>query len=352
MQERRVRVLEIGAEGGSFELDAVVDEQGKAQGFYPWTGGAHGYEAVFGEEPAPRIALGPVSWPAVLETYLRPNLWLEHHPFLVHPCLAELVEAELPEASEEARARWQPWVRVARFGAEILQAYRGEHCLHPFIGLAFSSAAPRALRVMTVGINAYVSEKDWNHQDPGWFGGWFRAERHRFDRTVSRDAATVTKMLAGTSLFPNRAFSDKENIFHTNAVKAYLREAEGKRADQVSAEEFERHLPTWHAELDIMAKYGVLPHVVLVFGRPFWDTAWRTFSPRTKPRFEHFEVVGFENASGEGRHHANLIEVEGAAGRQSLALLGLRHPAARAASKATPEWVLSRPDVRELLCLP
>lgn len=82
-----------------------------------------------------------------------------------------------------------------------------------------------------------------------------------------------------------------------------------------------RHAPTWHAELDIMAKHGVLPHVIIVFGRPFWDWAWQAY----------------------------LIDVEGAGVRHKLALLGVRHPAARASSKSTPEWLLSLPDVRRLL---
>ena len=46
---------------------------------------------------------------------------------------------------------------------------------------------------------------------------------------------------------------------------------------------------------------------------------------------------GFVNARGEERHFANRIEVEGVDGKHTLALLAVRHPAARATNKATPE---------------
>lgn len=101
-----------------------------------------------------------------------------------------------------------------------------------------------------------------------------------------------------------------------------------------------------------MAEHGVLPHVVVVFGRPFWEWAWKAFHPEKKPAFEHLTVHSFVSAGGDGHHHANRIEVEGSGGKHMLALLCVRHPAARATSKATPEWVLSCAGVRELLGLP
>jgi hypothetical protein len=240
---------------------------------------------------------------------------------------------------------------VSLLGTEILGVYDArEYRIHPFIGQAYEDADAGALRVMTIGINAYLNPADWPNQNPTWFAGWFKEGTYAFDRAVARDAATIANALtANSALYSDLAFRGKDGIFHTNAIKTYLPESIGKRSDQVSPQEYLRHVPTWHAELDILAKHGVLPHVVIVFGRPFWDWAWQAFHPRYRPNFAHVKVHGFEPASGEGLHYANLIDIEDAGGRHSLALLGVRHPAARASSKATPEWVLSLADVRTLL---
>lgn len=243
-------------------------------------------------------------------------------------------------------------MRSSLFHAEIRELYGRENGIQPFIGDTFASGEPSALRVMTIGINAYLSEDDWSRQNPEWFSGWFREGRHRFDRTVAADAATVANALvAEPSPFAGLTYRGKESIFHTNAVKVYMPESSGKRSDQVERRDYERCVPTWHAELDTMAKHGVLPHVILVFGRPFWEWAWQAFHPTTRPRFAHLEVHELRSAPGPGHHFANRGEIEGAGGRHTFALLGLRHPAARATSKASPEWLLSLPALRALLGL-
>lgn len=241
---------------------------------------------------------------------------------------------------------------ASEFRADIREAYARENCIVPFIGDLFASGDPRTLRVMTIGINAYLSVGDWAQQNPTWFSGWFKDGRHKFDRTVAADAGTIASLLiAKSSYFAGMEYRGKENIFHTDAVKVFMPESSGKTSDQVTRQDFEAHVPTWHAELDIMAKHGVLPHVVLVFGRPFWEWAWQAFHPKTKPSFTCLKVHAFTSASGDGHHYANRVEVEGAAGRQPVALMTVRHPAARASSKATTDWLLSLPDVRELLGL-
>lgn len=353
MSKRRVRVLEIGAEGGGFELDAEIDDQSAPLGFFAWEGGPHGFENAFDEQPASSVAHGPLTWSAVLETYLRPHGWLEQYPQVLHPSIAQLVREELPHASADGRARWETALRAATFRETILRAYRRAECINPFIGDAFAGGVPNALRVMTVGLNAYLSEADWPKQNPDWFAGWFRDGTHKFDRTVATDAGDIARALIDRSPhFSGLTFDGRTNFFHTNAVKAYLREADGKRSDQVTQAHFQAHVATWHAELDAMAQHGVLPHVIIVFGQPFWERAWQAFYPEKKPAFSHLRVHGFVSAGGEGHPHANRVEVEGGRGKHPLALLGVRHPAARATSKATPDWLLSQPGVRELFGLP
>jgi len=264
---------------------------------------------------------------------------------------AEL-RAELTHATGRGLARWSAKVNAATFRPSVLRAYAEPNRIHPFIGESFASGDPGALRVMTIGINAYLSEADWANQNPEWFAGWFRDGTHRFDRTVAADAAMIARAISDCSPhFSGVAFEGNANIFHTNAVKEYVPEAAGKRSDQVGAQHFEDHAATWHAELDVMARHGVLPHVVIVFGRPFWERAWQAFHPKTKPAFKHLALHDIVTARGEGHDHASRIEVEGTAGKHSLALLGLRHPAARSTSKSTPEWLLSCSDVREVLGL-
>lgn len=240
---------------------------------------------------------------------------------------------------------------MSPLGTEILRLYDAfENPIHPSIGQTFERADKGGLRVMTLGINAYLSPKDWPNQKPTWFASWFIEGTNPFDRGVARDAATIANALTTNSeLYSDLAFRGKDSIFHTNAVKSYVPEAIGKRSDQISPQDYLRHLDAWHAELDILAKHGVLPHVVVVFGRTFWEWAWQAFHPRYRPDSTYVKVHTFAPAKGEALHHANLIDLEDAGGRHNLALLGVRHPAARAASKATPEWILSLPDVRKLL---
>lgn len=122
MSAGRIRVLEIGAEGARFELDAELDDDGNARSFFVWTGGPHGFEELLEEAPEPRVAHGPTTWPDVLETWLGPHQWLELFPLLIHPSVAELVRTELPHASEEARARWSNALKPAMFRARGLRA--------------------------------------------------------------------------------------------------------------------------------------------------------------------------------------------------------------------------------------
>lgn len=241
--------------------------------------------------------------------------------------------------------------RVDTLRAEILREYDArESAINPFIGRAFEDAEAGALRVMTIGINAYLNSADWQNQKPGWFAAWFDEGKHPFDRAVARDASTVaSSLVADSRLFPGLAFRGKASIFHTNAIKTYLPEAIGKRSDQISPQRYVGHRATWHAEFEIMARHGVLPHVVIVFGRPFWEWAWQAFHRQYRPASTGITVRRFTPASGDGLHYANLVDLEGAGGSHPLALLGVRHPSARATSKASPEWLLSLPDVRRLL---
>jgi hypothetical protein len=212
--------------------------------------------------------------------------------------------------------------------------------IRPFIGSAFT--APRAddLRVMAIGINAYVGGPYLESISPTEFERWFAQGSYRFQRAVFRDVS----LLAGAvtrpgSCLAGRAYRSRESIFHTNAIKAYLPEARGKRADQLAPSDFEPYVVPWHEELDAMAERGVLPHVVVIFGRLFWETAWRTFHAAEGARHQHLKVLSYETRIP---HHLAVIEVEGAAGRHPLLLVEVRHPAAR--RKESPKWLIGHAE--------
>ncbi len=59
--------------------------------------------------------------------------------------------------------------------------------IHPFVGGASRGGSADVLRVMGVGINAYVSAKDWPRRSPGWFASWFAPPRDRYQRGLWRD---------------------------------------------------------------------------------------------------------------------------------------------------------------------
>jgi uncharacterized protein (DUF433 family) len=345
----RVTVLEIACEGGGFDLEAVLDERGNARAFFTSTGGPNGHDDFFGEEPSATVDHGPMSWSEVLERHLRPNNWLEFYPQRVHPSIAALVRKELALASADGKARWSSAL-AQTFRQDVFNAYKREHCIHPHIGELFASGAPGALRLMAIGINAYVSEADWPSVRPDDHADWFRDGRYPFHREVARDTEFIARaLLAEAEPFSGLTYQGTANIFQTNAVKVYVRESEGKRSDQLDRAHFEPHVATWLAELDLMAQHGLLPHVITVFGRPFWEWAWQAFHPRFRPTFKHMAVHSFTTAAGEGKHFANRIEVETASGKQTIALLAVRHPSARSNSKGQPQWLVAQPDVRALL---
>jgi len=293
-----------------------------------------------------------MSWSEVLERHLRPNNWLEFYPQRVHASIAALVRKELAQASVDGKARWSSAL-AQTFRQDVIIAYKREYCIHPHIGELFASGAPGALRLMAIGINAYVSEADWPSVRPDDHADWFRDGRYPFHREVARDTEFIARaLLAEAEPFSGLTYEGKGNIFQTNAVKVYVRESEGKRSDQLDRAHFEPHVATWLAELDLMAQHGVLPHVITVFGRPFWEWAWQAFHPSFRPAFKHMAVHSFATAAGEGKHFANRIEVETASGKQTIALLAVRHPSARSNSKGQPEWLVAQPDVRALLSVP
>lgn len=100
-----------------------------------------------------------------------------------------------------------------------------------------------------------------------------------------------------------------------------------------------------------MAQHGALPHLLVVFGEPPWETAWQAFCPSPTGTKSGLVVTSYRNPAGAAHHHANLIGVGLDGGRHDLLLVRLRHPSGRT-PKGSPSWLLKQADFRGLVGLP
>lgn len=240
---------------------------------------------------------------------------------------------------------------VEPFVEQIYRIYDcNPNCFYPYVGAAFAHPNDADLRVMGVGINAHSQEKDLASLRPEHYAQWFEQKKWRYQKGVWRDVGDLGARVTGDAfLFAGRVFRDAGSIFLTNAVKVYVRDSEGKRADQLRDGRFEEHLGQWHEELDAMADAGALPHVIVIIGKPFWRLACASFAERNQARrFKHFSV-GRQGGAEDARasHFVNRLVVESRRGRQDLLLLRLRHPAART-RLCSPAWLFEQDDFRRV----
>lgn len=218
--------------------------------------------------------------------------------------------------------------------------------IHPFIGAAFETPAADDLRIMAMGINSYVDENHEGVAPPHWFADWFRTRKYRYQTSMGRSldflGNTITKMPFDLA---TKRYRGAESVYLTNAVKVYVPQREGKRADQISEGLYERHLGQWHDELDVMAESNVLPQVLAIVGRPFWSFACQAF--RSPVPFASLRVRASHPCADECRDHVNALTLETPHGVHEMLLVRLRHPAART-KVGSVEWLLSQPDFLEI----
>lgn len=220
---------------------------------------------------------------------------------------------------------------------------RDNHIL-PFVGAAFERPTPDQARVVVVGINSYVSPKDWDKINPNWFAGWFEQSSHRFYKSVKKQAVNLAAALVERSeSLRGKKLVWPGSFYATNAIKTYLPEAEGKRADQVQPEMFTEHATTWRGELDLMAQHEALPHLIVLFGEPFWKHAWSAFRPPHADNYKHLRVLEYRHTDGPSLHHVNRLRLGGANGEQTTLLVRLRHPSSRT-KRGSVSWLLGQDD--------
>jgi hypothetical protein len=212
------------------------------------------------------------------------------------------------------------------------------HPIHPFIGEAFLEPSDVKLRVMVVGINAYVDPQHEAITLPDAFAEWFRSGRYRYQKRLARELdALMTGMVARWPFLASRTVLGKESLYVTNAIKTYVPTARGKRADQIEERNYEEHLPVWFQELEVLAEHRAFPDVVVIVGAPFWQRACATFAEPSK--LTGVEVEARRRIAGPGSAHALEVDVRTKAGVRTVPVMRLRHPAART-SKGSPTWLL------------
>jgi hypothetical protein len=281
-------------------------------------------------------------------------------------CCDKLAQSDVHVLTESC---WCAHIRtIARYGqrqeeamgdfAATIQAVYAQHpagCslqhapIEPFMGRAFRESRTDDLRVLAIGVTAYVDDHEWSSRlpSPKAFSGWFEKEMRRFQACVARDVATIGEEFRRRApYFSGLSWQGKDSVYVTNFVKSFVRTSVGKREGQLADRDIAAYASTWRAELKAMAAHDVLPHVVIVYSRRIWDHVWPAFrEPRAGGSLE---VTEYRALLEEPQHRVNRLLVAGGGGKQNLLLLRLRHPSSPDKT-ANPEWLLSHASVRAFL---
>lgn len=217
--------------------------------------------------------------------------------------------------------------------------------IHPFIGRHYRDATPGVLRVLVLGINCYYSG-----QPPPlgvqWFPYWMRERRFSFFARSFSESAVVAEALECSPDFDGLRWAGLESLYVTNMVRRYLPPATGKQAAHVPLALLDEGSQVWRRELDVLHQYGVLPHVVIVFGGQIWGRAWTGFGERVQPDGWIVTYTPCERSS-DLFHHLNRVVVPEGDNERPLLLVKLDHPAARG-DKKRAAWIVSHPDFRQV----
>lgn len=230
-----------------------------------------------------------------------------------------------------------------------MEAHPDLSVIHPHVGGAFLDARPGTLRVLAVGINSYVDDEHAHLSKPGWFTGWVRARSHRFFPKLRDECEVIAEVVTKSPAFDGLGYADLDSLYATNAVKRYLPRAGGRWASDVEGCWLDEGAVVWRAELDAMARHGVLPHVVIVFGQRIWGRCWRAFGdPSVQPGWvEDYRPLP---RSSPVFHRLNKIYVQEDGVTRLMLLIRLTHPAA-----PTNRWraaeLIAHSDFRSVLGL-
>jgi hypothetical protein len=233
----------------------------------------------------------------------------------------------------------------------------------PFVGDAYQHATAGVLRVLVVGINAYLS--DGHEKEPremrGWWPAFWAEAGHAsssrfFTRAFEEADLFARRVTAESELFEGLGYSGdpktKVEFYATNAVKVWLGEA-FKTSDAVTPELAEKYRDLWHSELDLLARHDVLPHLIVGLGDQVWPHLWEAFYGKrfTPKEFKVTEYTGCVD-DAPAHHYALRTGAERNGKTQPILVVRFHHPSAFPKEPKRAEWLLARPEFRELARMP
>ena len=209
--------------------------------------------------------------------------------------------------------------------------------LHPFVGAAYQEPVPDALRVLAIGINSYVGPDHPVSRPtcPNWFRGWMADGAHRFYRGVASECGVIAEALTDSPDFAGLRYRGLGSIYLTNAVKRFLPAAQGAKAADVDPRFHREGARVWRQELELLAEYGVLPHVIVVLGEAGWKASWSALG--REPRAAWVEDYVPCSPSSPMRHRLNRVVVQEDGKTRLMLLVRVAHPAS-----ANKTWSAAR----------
>ena len=204
--------------------------------------------------------------------------------------------------------------------------------LQPFVGSDFLTPSRARLRVLAIGLNSYIGERDIPDCVPEWFPGLVQHGNQQFFRTLRSECenlGTGAIELPG-SRWSSRTFESPDGLYGTNAVKRFLPFKTGRWASQVDAKWFAEGSEIWREELRLLADHGALPHVIVVFGaRAWWPTCSVLLDLCTDAAEEgHFVLYKAMPETSEVFHRLSVIHVREGGKVRPCVVVRLDHPAA------------------------
>lgn len=201
--------------------------------------------------------------------------------------------------------------------------------IRPWVGGHFEAPVAHCVRVLTVGINSYLSESD-EPGHPGWFPAWVEKREHRYFPMMQDEAARIGEALARHA-GGGHSYTGPDGLYATNAVKRFLPYDGGRHARDVDERWFDEGARTWRAELLLLAEHGALPQAIVVFGLAAWEPTWRPLAELCAEEWaSEFLAYRPMEAGHAWFHRVNRVDVRDAgADARTMLVVRLDHPAAR-----------------------
>ena len=129
--------------------------------------------------------------------------------------------------------------------------------LLPFIEDKYINST--AVRIMHVGVNAYIGESDWGNTKEERWRDWARNDEHRFHKWMTQNSS---------------AFNFETCSYKTNLIKIYLSSKLGKTVKDIPEDVFKLSENLFREEIKLLNDLKLLPHIILCYGLAAWNGVW------------------------------------------------------------------------------